>query len=257
MDFDGVRLELAERMATITLARPDKRNALSLDMLQKLIKVLEAVPVEVGVVVLQAEGKAFSAGHDMSEMIDRPDDYYDELFSTCARMMQQIHELSQPVIAKVQGVATAAGCQLVASCDLAVAADDTWFATPGVSIGLFCSTPMVPVSRAVGHKRAMQMLLTGEPISAATAVEWGLINAAVPAAELDDAVADLATKILRYSADTIATGKRAYYAQAERPEPIAYEITSPIMAANAASPDAQEGMSAFLDKREPVWTESG
>lgn len=255
MDFDGIRLDAEDRVATITLSRPDRRNALSLDMIQKVIKAFESVPAEAGVVILAAEGKAFSAGHDMSEMIDRPDAYYSELFGTCQRMMETIHAVPQPVIAKVQGVATAAGCQLVASCDLAVAADDVWFATPGVSIGLFCSTPMVPVSRAVGHKRAMQMLLTGEPISAETAAEWGLINEAVPAAALDEKVDELAAKILRFSAATIATGKSAYWSQAERPESTAYEITTPVMASNAASPDAQEGMSAFLDKRDPVWTE--
>jgi enoyl-CoA hydratase/carnithine racemase len=168
-------------------------------------------------------------------------------------MMETIHSIPQPVIAKVQGVATAAGCQLVASCDLAVASDESWFATPGVSIGLFCSTPMVPVSRAVGHKRAMQMLLTGEPVPAPKAVEWGLINEAVPAGELDVAVGRLAEKILRFSPTTIATGKHAYYAQAELPEDAAYEVTTPIMAGNAARGDAQEGMTAFLEKREPVW----
>jgi len=258
MDFDGIRLEIEDRVATITLARPDRRNALSLDMLQKLIKAFESIPStpgEVAAVVLDAEGKAFSAGHDLSEMIDRPDAYYDELFETCGRMMEGIHALPQPVIAKVQGVATAAGCQLVASCDLAVAAEDAWFATPGVSIGLFCSTPMVPVSRAVGHKRAVHMLLTGEPVSAPTAVEWGLINDAVPADQLDDAVDELVAKILRFSTSTIATGKRAYWSQAGQPESTAYEITTPVMASNAAAPDAQEGMSAFLEKRDPVWTD--
>jgi enoyl-CoA hydratase/carnithine racemase len=253
MDLDGVRLEVDRRIATVTLARPEKRNALSLDMIQNVIKALEAVPPEAGVVVLAAEGKAFSAGHDMAEMIDRPDDYYRELFGTCGRMMETIHSIPQPVIAKVQGVATAAGCQLVASCDLAVASEESWFATPGVSIGLFCSTPMVPVSRAVGHKRAMQMLLTGEPVPARKAVEWGLINEAVPADELDAAVGRLAERILRFSPTTIATGKHAYYAQAELPEDAAYEVTTPIMAGNAARGDAQEGMTAFLEKRDPVW----
>lgn len=253
MDFDGVRLDVEGRVATITLARPDKRNALSLEMLQNLIKALESVPSHVGVVVMAAEGKAFSAGHDMSEMIDRPDVYYTELFSTCVRMMEAVHALPQPVIARVHGVATAAGCQLVASCDLAVASKDAWFATPGVSIGLFCSTPMVPVSRAVGHKRAMQMLLTGDPVSATDAVEWGLINQAVPADELDRAVLELTNKILRFSPKTIATGKHAYHAQAGLPENAAYEVATPIMAHNAARDDAQEGMSAFLDKRDPVW----
>ncbi|HET9259163.1 MAG TPA: enoyl-CoA hydratase-related protein, partial [Acidimicrobiia bacterium] len=174
MDLDGIRLNAEGRIATITLARPERRNALSLEMLQKMIKTLEAVPSEAGVVIIEAEGPAFSAGHDLGEMIDRQGVYYDELFDTCVRMMQTLHALRQPVIAKVQGVATAAGCQLVASCDLAVASEDAWFATPGVSIGLFCSTPMVPVSRAVGPKRAMQMLLTGEAVPATTAVEWGL-----------------------------------------------------------------------------------
>ncbi|MFZ0014336.1 MAG: enoyl-CoA hydratase [Acidimicrobiia bacterium] len=255
MEFEGVRVEVGDRIATITLSRPERRNALGLDMLRGLIEALESVPPQAGVVILAAEGKAFSAGHDMAEMIDRPDEYYTELFSTCVRMMQTVHALSQPVIAKVQGVATAAGCQLVASCDLAVASDDAWFATPGVSIGLFCSTPMVPVSRAVGHKRAMQMLLTGEAISAATAVEWGLINQAVPADELDRAVADLADKILAFSSQTIATGKGVYYAQAELPEHAAYEVATPVMAVNAAAPDAQEGMSAFLEKRTPKWSD--
>ena len=255
MQFDGVRLEVDDRIATITLARPEKRNALSLEMLRTLIKALEAVPAETGVVVLGAEGPAFSAGHDLAEMVDRPDDYYVELFATCTRMMEGIHALPQPVIAKVQGVATAAGCQLVASCDLAIASVDAWFATPGVSIGLFCSTPLVPVSRAVGQKRAMHMLLTSEPVTALQAVEWGLINQAVPADRLDGAVDELAQKILRFSSDTIATGKHAYYAQAGLPETSAYEVIEPIMAGNAATPDAQEGMNAFLGKRQPVWSD--
>lgn len=253
MEFDGVRVEVEDRIATVTLARPERRNALSLEMLRTVIKAFESVPNEAGVVILAAEGPAFSAGHDLAEMIDRPDDYYSELFATCTQMMEGVHALPQPVIAKVQGVATAAGCQLVASCDLAIASDDAWFATPGVSIGLFCSTPLVPVSRAVGHKRAMQMLLTGEPVPADKAVEWGLINDAVPSDQLDRAVTDLANKILRYSSQTIATGKHAYYTQANLPESAAYEVTEPIMAANAARPDAQEGMSAFLEKRKPVW----
>lgn len=253
MDLDGVRLSTDGRIATITLARPERRNALSLDMLNKLIEAFGAVPQDVGVVVLDAEGPAFSAGHDLGEMIDRPATFYDELFDTCVRMMQSIHALPQPVIAKVQGVATAAGCQLVASCDLAVASEDAWFATPGVSIGLFCSTPMVPVSRAVGHKRAMQMLLTGEPVPASTAVEWGLINEAVPPGELDIAVEKLAEKILVFSSQTIAIGKGAYYAQAGLTEGEAYEVTSSVMASNAANEDAQEGMGAFIGKRQPTW----
>ena len=148
MEFDGIRLEVDGGIATLTLARPEKRNALSLDMLQQVIKALESVPPEARVIVIAAEGQAFSAGHDMTEMIDRPAEYYSELFGTSSQMMKTIHDTPQPVIAKVQGIATAAGCQLVASCDLAVAADSTWFATPGVAIGLFCTTPMVRRSQA-------------------------------------------------------------------------------------------------------------
>jgi enoyl-CoA hydratase/carnithine racemase len=169
-------------------------------------------------------------------------------------MMEAIHELPLPVIAKVHGIATAAGCQLVAACDLAVAAEGTRFGTPGVKIGLFCSTPMVPVTRAVGRKRAMQMLLTGEPIDAATALEWGLVNQVVPADQLEDAVARLIGAIARSSSYTVALGKRAFYDQVDRPEHDAYDVTKAVMTENALAPDAQEGMSAFLQKRSPSWT---
>lgn len=254
MDFGGVRLTTDGSIATVTLANPDKRNALSLEMLRALSAALVAVPNEAGVVILDAEGPVFSAGHDMGEMIDRPDEFFADLFNSCTDTMNTIHRIPQPVIAKVHGPATAAGCQLVASCDLAVASDDAWFATPGVKIGLFCTTPMVPVSRAVGQKRALQMLLTGEPVSAQTAVDWGLINEAVPADRLDEATVTLANKILRYSTDTITIGKEAFYAQLGLTSAGAYEVASPIMAGNAASVDAQEGMTAFLEKRDPQWT---
>jgi enoyl-CoA hydratase/carnithine racemase len=168
-------------------------------------------------------------------------------------MMETIHELPQPVIAKVHGIATAAGCQLVAACDLAVAADGTRFATPGVKIGLFCSTPMVPVSRAVGRKRAMQLLLTGEAIDAATALDWGLLNRVVPAEQLESAVLELVEAITRSSSHTVATGKRAFYAQVDRAEHDAYEHCKAVMTDNALAGDAQEGMTAFLQKRAPAW----
>jgi enoyl-CoA hydratase/carnithine racemase len=168
-------------------------------------------------------------------------------------MMETIHELPQPVIAKVNGVATAAGCQLVAACDLAVAADGARFATPGVNIGLFCITPMVPVSRAIGRKRAMQLLLTGEPIDAATALQWGLVNLVVAAEGLEPAVTELTTAIARSSSYTVAVGKRAFYAQIDRPEAEAYEHCKVAMTENALADDAQEGMSAFLQKRPPTW----
>jgi enoyl-CoA hydratase/carnithine racemase len=254
MDFGGVRMTADGSIAQVTLDRPEKRNVLSLDTLRALQAALTAVPDEAGAVILSAEGPVFSAGHDMGEMLDRPDEFYNELFSASADTMETIQRIPQPVIAEVQGPATAAGCQLVASCDLAVASEDAWFATPGVKIGLFCTTPMVPVSRAVGQKRAMQMLLTGEPISAQTAVEWGLINEVVPAERLDEAVDAMASKIVRYSTDTISIGKHAFYAQLGLTSSDAYEVAAPIMAGNAANVDAQEGMAAFLDKRDPQWT---
>jgi enoyl-CoA hydratase/carnithine racemase len=186
-------------------------------------------------------------------MVGRDREFLAELFDRCSVMMQVVHEVPQPVIAKVHGIATAAGCQLVAACDLAVAAEGTRFATPGVKIGLFCSTPMVPVSRAVGRKRAMQMLLTGDPIDARTALDWGLINRVVPPEELETAVLELVQAIARSSAYTVATGKHAFYDQIDRAEGEAYEHCEVVMTENALAHDAQEGMSAFLEKREPVW----
>jgi enoyl-CoA hydratase/carnithine racemase len=205
------------------------------------------------VIVIEGAGPAFSAGHDLSEMVGRDAAFYGELFGVCSALMDTLHELSQPVIAKVHGVATAAGCQLVAACDLAIAADGTRFATPGVKIGLFCSTPMVPISRAVGRKRALQMLLTGDPIDAATALDWGLVNRVVAPEELEPAVLALVDAITRASSYTIATGKQAFYAQVDRTEHDAYEHCAVVMAENALAGDAQEGMQAFLDKRPPTW----
>ena len=241
--------------ARITLNRPDKRNALSLELLEELTAALREVSSRPATraIVIDGSGPAFSAGHDLSEMIGRDEAFYAELFGACTVMMETIHGLPQPVIAKVHAIATAAGCQLVAACDLAVAAEGARFGTPGVRIGLFCSTPMVPVSRAVGRKRAMQMLLTGEPIDARTALDWGLVNRVVPADELDGAVAELVEAIARSSSSTVATGKRAFYAQVDRPEHDAYEHCQVVMTANALDDDAQEGMSAFLDKRRPNW----
>jgi enoyl-CoA hydratase/carnithine racemase len=241
--------------ARITLNRPDRRNALSLALMEELIAALHEISADAGTqaIVIEGAGPAFSAGHDLSEMIGRDEAFYRELFAACTVMMETIHELPQPVIAKVHGIATAAGCQLVAACDLAVAADDSRFATPGVKIGLFCTTPMVAVSRAVGRKRAMQLLLTGEPIAAATALDWGLVNRVVPLEELELAVADLVASITRSSPYTVATGKRAFYAQVDRPEREAYEHCQIVMADNALAADAQEGMSAFLEKRAASW----
>lgn len=247
-EHDGVR-------TTITLNRPERRNALSLEMLGALDASLASVPDESRVVVLAGAGPAFSAGHDMGEMIDRPADFYAELFDACVSVMERIHRIPQPVIARVHGVATAAGCQLVATCDLVVASTDAVFATPGVKIGLFCSTPMVPISRAVGRKRAMEMLLTGEPIDAHTAAEWGLVNRVVDPAAIDREIDQLAAQITRYSGRVIGLGKEAFWTQTELDEHRAYDFTKAVMTSNARMADAQEGMGAFLDKRQPDWPE--
>jgi enoyl-CoA hydratase/carnithine racemase len=240
----------------ITLNRPDKRNALSLELMDELVAVLKPLGErpEVRAIVIEGAGAAFSAGHDLSEMVGRDLPFYQRLFDSCTKLMESIHRLPQPVIAKVHGIATAAGCQLVAACDLAVAADDARFATPGVKIGLFCSTPMVPLSRAIGRKRALEMLLTGEPISAATALEWGLVNRVAPAQELDAAADELVAAISRSSSLVVGIGKEAFYEQVELDEHRAYDLTKSVMAMNSMAADAQEGICAFVEKRPPEWT---
>jgi enoyl-CoA hydratase/carnithine racemase len=245
-------------IARITLNRPDKRNALSLELMEELIDALDTIGADpdVRAVVIEGAGVAFSAGHDLSEMVGRDLPFYQRLFDVCTELMEKIHRLPQPVIAKVHGIATAAGCQLVAACDLAVAADGARFATPGVKIGLFCSTPMVPLSRAIGRKRALEMLLTGELVDASTALEWGLVNRVVPSEQLDDAVAELVDGIARSSPLTVGIGKEAFYAQIELDESGAYDLTKTVMSANSLAADAQEGIGAFLEKREPRWSGS-
>jgi enoyl-CoA hydratase/carnithine racemase len=248
---------LVERGQTtrITLNRPEKRNALSLELMEELIRALESIGAdpESRTIVLDGAGPVFSAGHDLSEMVRRDLGFYQQLFDTCTVLMETIHRIPQPVIAKVHGVATAAGCQLVAACDLAVASETARFATPGVKIGLFCSTPMVPLSRAVGRKRALEMLLTGEMIDAARARDWGLVNLVVPEDALEEAVAELAEKIAGSSPLTVAIGKEAFYAQVELDEHRAYDLTKSVMAMNSLAGDAQEGICAFLEKRPPEW----
>jgi enoyl-CoA hydratase/carnithine racemase len=254
-DYRNLLVTLDGSAARIVLNRPEKRNALSLELMDEMTAALREVSArtDARAIVIEGAGPAFSAGHDLSEMIGRDREFLAQLFARCSVMMGTLHEVPQPVIAKVHGIATAAGCQLVAACDLAVAAEGTRFATPGVNIGLFCSTPMVPVSRAVGRKRAMQMLLTGEAIDAMTALEWGLVNHVVPRERLEPAVVDLVDAIARSSAYTVATGKRAFYEQVDRGESAAYEHCELVMTDNALAHDAQEGMTAFLEKREPVW----
>jgi enoyl-CoA hydratase/carnithine racemase len=241
----------------LTLNRPERRNAMSLALMEEAIAALNALSrdPECRVIVLAGNGPAFSAGHDLSEMRGRERSFYDQLFDVCTVLMQTIHEVPQPVIARVHGIATAAGCQLVATCDLAIAAEEAKFATPGVKIGLFCSTPMVAVSRAVGRKRALEMLLTGTPIDAHTAADWGLVNRVVPAAELDAAVDGLAQQVASSSNYTVSVGKRAFWEQIDRSERGAYDYAKDVMAENAAAAAAQEGIGAFLEKRPPVWPE--
>lgn len=242
-------------IATVTLAAPERRNALGVQLMRELTAALRAAAdrPEVAVIVLAAEGPVFCAGHDLNEMIDQDLDREREIFATCVELMDTVQQIRQPVIAKVQGSAVAAGLQLLATCDLAVAADHCVFGTPGVKIGLFCSTPMVAVSRNIGRKRAMQLLLTGKTIDAATAADWGLLNEAVPAERLDATVAELAAQIAAASTLTLAIGKQAFYRQIDLPQDAAYEEMAETMATNAVTCDAQEGMRAFVEKRAPVW----
>ncbi len=250
-----LRTERDGELAILTLNRPEQRNALSLELMSQLIGALCELreDPDVRVVVLAAAGPAFCAGHDLGEMLGLNLDGYRTVFATCTELMSAIHELPQPVIACVHGIATAAGCQLVAACDLAVCSRTAKFATPGVKIGLFCSTPMVEVSRAVGRKRALEMLLTGSPIDAQTAANWGLVNRVVEPDELTENTHALARQIAAASPLTVRVGKRAYYEQVDLDLGGAYEHCQDVMSRNAAAEDAQEGMSAFLDKRQPVW----
>jgi len=244
-------------VAWLTLNRPQARNALSLALMGALDDELARITEDrdTKVVVLAGAGPAFCAGHDLRELRARPDrSAYEQTFAACSRMMLRIVRLPKPVIARVHGVATAAGCQLVATCDLAIAADTARFATPGVNIGLFCSTPMVALSRAVGRKPAMEMLLTGDLIDAARAREIGLVNRVVPEAELDGAVAELAGGIAAKSPLTLAIGKEAFYRQAEMDLDSAYRYAAEVMTRNMLARDAAEGIDAFLAKRTPVWT---
>ena len=243
-------------IASLTIHRPQAYNALSLGCMQALIRSFDSLERDpnVVVVILKGSGKGFCAGHDLKELRSNPQRaFYDKTFSTCSSLMQRIVSLSKPVIAQVHGVATAAGCQLVASCDLAIAEQGARFATPGVNIGLFCSTPMVALSRNVSRKHAMEMLLTGDMISADKACEIGLINQATPSEELAQTTLSLAQKIAGKSPLTLKIGKQAFYHQLEQNLGSAYEYCGRIMTENMLAQDAAEGISALLDKRQPVW----
>ncbi len=254
--YESITLVTEGEIAIVTLSRPNRRNALSLELMQELIDCLDEIEKDrsIRAVILAAEGKVFSSGHDLSEMVGRDINDYRRTFDVCTQLMEKIQSIPQPVIAQVQGMATAAGCQLVATCDMAVASDQASFATPGVKIGLFCTTPMVALSRAIGRKRALQMLMTGDVIDPATAAEWGLINMVVPAAELETTTRKLAGKIANASSLTVALGKEAFYAQIDLDQPKAYAYAKEVMSMNALAEDAQEGISAFLGKRQPCWT---
>jgi enoyl-CoA hydratase/carnithine racemase len=249
-------LESDAGVVRLTLNRPEKRNALSFELLCELEGVLATIAADstARVVVLGATGAAFCSGHDLAEMVGRTENDYRELFALCTRVMLGLRRLPQPVIARVHGIATAAGCQLVAACDLAVAAEEATFATPGVKIGLFCTTPMVPLVRAIPAKPSMEMLLTGGPITARRALELGLVNRVVAKSDLDQTIKSFTDTICSMSPLVIRTGKQAFYAIEGQDEAAAYDTAVPIMVENALFRDAQEGIDAFLRKRPARWS---
>ena len=255
MATPALKIDVAAPLATLTLANPSRRNSLSLEVMDALTSVIREIGAddEVRAVILQAEGPVFSAGHDLREMTRGDIKHYRHVFDRCTEMMTAIQAIPQPVIAQIDGVATAAGCQLVATCDLAVASERSRFATPGVKIGLFCSTPMVALTRSIGRKRALEMLLTGKMIDAAQAAEWGLVNHVVPSDRLAEETRRLAMDIAAASSLTIGLGKQAFYSQIDLDQPKAYDYAKEVMSMNALAADAQEGMCAFLEKRQPVW----
>ena len=255
MENPGVKIDLAPPLATLTLASPERRNSLSLEVMDALTEAIRGIgaSADIRAVILQAEGPVFSAGHDLREMTGGDIKHYRHVFDRCTEMMTAIQSIPQPVIAQVDGIATAAGCQLVATCDLAIASNVSRFATPGVKIGLFCSTPMVALTRSIGRKRALEMLLTGKMIGAAQAAEWGLVNHVVPRDRLAEETRRLAMDIAEASSLTVGLGKQAFYSQIDLDQPKAYDYAKEVMSMNALAADAQEGMCAFLEKREPVW----
>jgi enoyl-CoA hydratase/carnithine racemase len=254
-ELESVIVRREPPAARVTLNRPEKRNALSLKLMREVIAVLRELGADADVraIVIEGAGPAFSGGHDLGEMIGRDLAFYQELFDVCTEMMEQIHRVPKPVIARVHGIATAAGCQLVATCDLAVASEEARFGTSGVKTGLFCTTPGVAVSRTIGRKQALEMLLTGELVDARTALSWGLVNRVVAADALDAAVDELVEAIARLSPLAISVGKQAFYGQVELDEHRAYDLAKTVMAMNSLAEDAQEGFCAFVEKRPATW----
>jgi enoyl-CoA hydratase/carnithine racemase len=256
MTFENLLVTREGPVAVVTLNRPQRRNALSLQLMRELIQCLDEAgrDREIRAIILAAAGKVFCSGHDLGEMTGRDINEYRTIFDVCTELMTKLQAIPQPVIAEVQGIATAAGCQLVAACDMAVASEDASFATPGVKIGLFCTTPMVALTRAIGRKRALQMLMTGEMVGARTAADWGLINQVTPAAELPIATRALAAKVAEASSLVVAIGKQAFYTQIDLDQAKAYAYAKEVMSMNALASDAQEGVGAFLGKRAPCWS---
>jgi enoyl-CoA hydratase/carnithine racemase len=252
-------VDVTEDIATVTLTNPERRNALSLETMREMLAVFDALGADrtVKVIVLEAVGPAFSAGHDLRELRHAGDEAdvakFREIFDACVTMMTKIQTIGQPVIAQIAGIATAAGCQLVATCDLAVASSAATFATPGVKIGLFCTTPMVALTRTIGRKHAMEMLLTGDFIDAATAERWGLVNRVVAPEALHAETRALAAKIAASSAFTVGLGKAAFYTQIDLDQTKAYAYAKEVMSMNALDADAREGIGAFLERRTPAW----
>lgn len=257
MTYKTILLEREPPLAYVTLNRPNQRNALSLELMEEVLSALQTISKDnkISTVILRGNGSVFCAGHDIAEMRNQDIHFFRHLFDICCDLMEAIQQIPQPVIAQVHGVATAAGCQLVATCDLAIASENAWFATPGVKIGFFCSTPGVAVGRAVSRKKAMEMLLTGDAVSAAEAVAIGLINKVVPSDQLEAEVKKLAEKITASSRMVIGLGKQVFNRQIEMSQQEAYYYAREIMAENGIMADAQEGFAAFLEKRKPHWTE--
>lgn len=255
MDVQNITYEKADAVGIVTLNRPARQNALSIALLEEMNRCLAGIAAsrDVKVLIVRAAGKNFCAGHDLGDLAGNEITVHNRMFSICAEMMLRLQRMPQPVIAQVHGIATAAGCQLVAACDLAVAEEGARFGTPGVNLGVFCSTPAVSIVRAVGRKRALEMLFTARLISAREACEWGLVNRVVPADRLEAETMELARHIAKASLSCLAIGKQAFYGQVNLPDPAAYDLASNVIVNNFFTEDGKEGVTAFLEKRKPVW----
>lgn len=255
MEYQDILVESQEQIGLITLNSPKTINALSKNMIKEVTLALESFSTDskTKVTIIKANGKHFCSGHNLREMVNGDQPEYRFIFEQCSRMMKLVHQVPQIVIAQVHGIATAAGCQLVASCDLAVADETARFGTPGVKIGLFCTTPMVALTRAVGRKLAMEMLMTGRLISAQEALHHGLVNKVVPEEDLEQATMEMALAVAEASPLVLRIGKQAFYAQIEQDEPRAYDLANNVITLNVMAEDAQHGISSFLEKRKPSW----